>query len=115
MVNLYDLMDAAYDVATIKKHSRSLGHVPIIAINPRRDTALEQDLVQEEKRQAHIGCRGPEHIRYNQRSSAERVNGALEDNHGPRTVRVRDPNKVMCHLMFAVLTVAVTQIFRLVT
>ena len=32
--NLYDLMDAAYDAEAIRQHSRSLGHVPLIDINP---------------------------------------------------------------------------------
>ena len=42
LVNLYDLMDSAYDAAEIKAHSRALGHVPIIDVNPRRDAVLNQ-------------------------------------------------------------------------
>ena len=34
--NLYDLMDSAYDSIEIWAHSISLGHKPIIAVNPRR-------------------------------------------------------------------------------
>src|SRR5262249_22227466 len=30
VINLYDVMDAAYDAIEIRQHSRSLGHVPII-------------------------------------------------------------------------------------
>ena len=37
VVNLYDLMDSAYDAAEIQAHRRALGHVPIIDVNPRRD------------------------------------------------------------------------------
>ena len=33
-------MDAAYDAVQIREHSRALGHVPLIDINPRRDKAL---------------------------------------------------------------------------
>ena len=33
--NFYDLMDAAYDAEAVREHSRSLGHVPLIDINPR--------------------------------------------------------------------------------
>ena len=113
--NLYDLMDSAYDVAAIKNHSRALGHVPIVAINPRRDSALKQELALEEKRLALVGHSMAEDIRYNQRSSAERVNGNFKDNHGGRTVRVRGPDKVMCHLMFGIVVIAATQIFRLLT
>jgi hypothetical protein len=40
VTNLYDLMDSAYDVAEIKQHSRALGHVPIIDINPRATPAV---------------------------------------------------------------------------
>ena len=34
VTSLYDFMDSAYDAAEIRAHSRCLGHVPIIAINP---------------------------------------------------------------------------------
>lgn len=115
LVNLYDLMDSAYDAAEIKAHARALGHAPIIDVNPRRNIALKQELALEAKRQALVGHRLAEDIRYNERSSAERVNANLKDNHGGRTVQVRGPAKVLCHLMFGVLVVAVTQIIRLVT
>ena len=40
VTNLYDLMDAAYDAAEI-----SLGHVPIIDVNPRNNSAtFKQEL-----------------------------------------------------------------------
>jgi hypothetical protein len=115
LVNLYDLMDSAYDAAEIKAHSRALGHVPIIDVNPRRDVALKQELAMEEKRKALVGYRLAEEIRYNERSGAERVNANLKDNHGGRTVHVRGPAKVMCHLMFGVMVIAATQVIRLVT
>jgi len=83
LVNLYDLMDSAYDAAEIKAHSRGLGHVPIIDVNPRRDVALKQELAIEEKRKALVGYRLAEDIRYNERSRPpERVNANLKDNHG---------------------------------
>ncbi|MFZ0422831.1 MAG: transposase [Xanthobacteraceae bacterium] len=115
LVNLYDLMDSAYDAAEIKAHSRTLGHVPIIDVNPRRDAALKEEKAMKAKRRASSGHRTAEEIRYNERSSAERVNANLKDNHGGRTVQVRGPAKVMCHLMFGVLVIATTQIIRLVT
>lgn len=114
LVNLYDLMDSAYDAAEIRAHSRALGHVPIIDVNPRRDVALKQELALEAKRLALVGHSLAQDIRYNERSGAERVNANLKDNHGGRTVQVRGPAKVMCHLMFGVLVIAVTQIIRLV-
>lgn len=115
LVNLYDLMDSAYDAAEIKAHSRKLGHVPIIDVNPRRDAALKVELALEETRLKLVGHRLAEDIRYNERSGAERVNANLKDNHGGRTIHVRGPAKVMCHLMFGVLVIAATQIIRLVT
>ena len=115
VTNLYDLMDSAYDVAAIKQHSRDLNHVPIIDINPRATPGLKQELAEEAKRLRRVGHRMAEQVRYGERSAAERVNGGLKDNHGGRTVRVRGPDKVMCHLMFGVLSFTVLQLVRLVT
>lgn len=114
VINCYDLMDSAYDAREIHDHSRSLGHVPIIDNNPRT-TGLKEELAQEAKRQTRVGHRMAEDVRYNQRSSAERVNANLKDNHGGKTVQVRGPAKVMCHLMFGILTITAIQILRLVT
>jgi len=115
VTNLYDLMDSAYDVAAIKRHSRDLNHVPIIDINPRATPGLKQELADEAKRLRRVGHRMAEQVRYGERSAAERVNGGLKDNHGGRTVRVRGPDKVMCHLMFGILSFTVLQLVRLVT
>ncbi len=115
VTNLYDLMDSAYDDAAIKQHSRRLNHVPIIDINPRATPGLKQELEQEATRQRLVGHRLAEDIRYGERSTAERVNGGLKDNHGGRTVRVRGGAKVMCHLMFGVLSFTALQLLRLVT
>jgi hypothetical protein len=108
-------MDSACNVAEIKQHNRDLNHVPIIDINPRATAGLKQELAQETKGQRLVGHRMAEDVRHGERSTAERVNAALKDNHGGRTVRVRGPAKVMCHLMFGVLTVTALQLLRLVT
>jgi hypothetical protein len=115
VTNLYDLMDSAYDVVAIKQYSRDLNHVPIIDINPRATPGLKQELADEAKRLRRVGHRMAEQVRYGERSAAERVNGGLKDNHGGRTVRVRGPDKVMCHLMFGILSFTVLQLVRLVT
>lgn len=115
VTNLYDLMDSAYDVAAIKQHSRDLDHVPIIDVNPRATSGLKQELADEAKRLRRVGHRMAEQVRYGERSTAERVNGGLKDNHGGRTVRVRGPDKVMCHLMFGILSFTVLQLVRLIT
>ena len=115
VVNLYDLMDSAYDVAEIKQYSRNLGHVPIINTNPRATPGLKRELAAEEKRLRLVGHHTAEQARYRERGAAERVNGGLKDNHGGRTLRVRGADKVMCHLMFGVLTFTALQLIRLVT
>jgi hypothetical protein len=113
--NLYDLMDSAYDAPQIKQHSRSLGHVPIIDVNPRANKALKEELTAEAKRLRSIRFRMPEAVRYNQRSASERVNGRLKDDFGGRNVRVRGHAKVFCHLMFGMLALTVDQLLRFVS
>ena len=115
VTNLYDLMDGACDAAEIRDHGRSLGHVPIIAVNPRTKTGLKADLARERRCRALVGHPEAEDIRYHERTSAERVNANLKDNHGGQTVRVRGHAKVMCHLMLGILSIASVQILRLVT
>ena len=46
-----------------------------------------------------------EALRYNERSSAERVNSNLKDNYGGNNVRVRGHAKVMAHLMFGIIAI----------
>ena len=57
----------------------------------------------------------PEEIRYNERTTVERVNARLKDEFGGRTVRVKGNNKVMCHLMFGLLALTVDQLMCLIT
>ena len=97
VTNLYDLMDAAYDAAEIRAHSESLGHVPIIDVNP----TFKQELKQEAKAKRTLGQPYAKDVRYRERSTVERVNGRLKDEFGARQVRVRGHSKVLCHLMFA--------------
>ena len=100
VTSLYDLADAAYDAAPIREMSARLGHVAIIDHNPRRG----------EKREFAPA----EAIRYRQRSSAERVNSHLHDNHGGRHVRVRGAVKVAAHLSFGLLVIAAEQLLKMV-
>ena len=110
VTNLYDLMDAAYDAAEIRAHSESLGHVPIIDVNPRNSAALKRDLQQEAKARRTLGQVDAKDVRYRERSTVERVNGRLKDEFGARQVRVRGHSKVLCHLMFGVLALTVDQL-----
>jgi hypothetical protein len=115
VTNLYDLMDSAYDAEPIHTHSRSLGHIPIIDVHPRRDQALKLELQAEEKRAKLLGYRSAEDMRYRERTTVERVNARLKDEFGGRTIRVRGHAKAMCHLMFGILALAADQILRLIT
>ena len=115
VLNLYDLMDAAYDQKEIKEYSRKLGHVPLIDINPRRNTELKEALESEGKARKVLNWKPVDAIRYNARSGAERANGRIQDEFGGRTVRVRGALKVSCHLMIGVLVLTVDQLMRLAT
>ncbi len=108
-------MDAAYDAEEIRQHSRSLGHVPLIDINTRANTALKEEIEAESRRLKRIGFQLPEDVRYNERTAGEGVNGRLKDEFGSRHVRVRGAAKVMCHCMFGVLALTADQLMRLVT
>jgi len=112
ITNLYDLMDSAYDAPEIREKSRSLGHVPIIEANPRRGGKAIAEAEARAKRNA--GYQPAEDVRYNQRSSAERVNSNLKDNCGGTSVRVRGAAKVFCHLMFGIVVLTCDQLMRLI-
>lgn len=113
--NFYDCMDSAYDQPEIADYSRQLNHVPLIDVNPRRDTALKSDLEFEEKARTVLNWKPADAIRYNARSGAERTNARLKDEFGGRTVQVKGHAKVYCHLMFGILTLAADQLMRLMT
>lgn len=115
VTNLYDLMDSAYDAQQIHAHSRELGHVPLIDINPRRDKVLKEELESENKRRNAANYQTAEDQRYKERSTVERVNGRLKDEFGGRMVRVRGHAKVMCHLMFGILALTADQLLSIVT
>jgi transposase len=115
VTNLYDVMDSAYDVPQIHDMSRQLGHIPLIDVHPRRDNALKDELMAEKKRCRLVGHKTAEAIRYNERSTVERVNARLKDEFGGRVVRVRGHAKVLCHLMFGLLALTANQMMILVT
>jgi hypothetical protein len=114
ITNLYDLMDSAYDAPIIREHSQSLGHVPIIDINTRRNTQLKEELRAETQRFELLHFERLEDRRYKERTSVERVYGRLKDEFGGRMIRVRGHAKVMTHLMFGILALTVDQMIRLV-
>ena len=98
--SLYDLMDAAYDVPEIRDFSRSLGRIPIIDHNTRCGPPKEP--------MDQFAAR-----RYNERTTVERFNSDLKDNHGGRHIRVRGHAKVSLHLMMGVIAITALQMVRL--
>lgn len=102
LVSLYDLMDSAYDSELIRQHSLSLDHVPIIDRN-RRNRREGPDPFDPAKA-----------LRYNERTTAERLMSRLKDDFGARMVRVRGAAKVMADLMFAVLALAADRLLQLI-
>lgn len=98
---LYQLKDSAYDAQAIREHSGRVGSVPIIE---KRNYRSEDAIPMEPDRARH----------YRARSSSERVNSDLKDNHGGRSVRVRGGAKVATHLMFGILVMSAEALLRLV-
>lgn len=113
--NFYDCMDSAYDQPEIADYSRQLNHVPLIDVNPRRNTGLKSDLESEEKARTVLNWEPADAIRYNARSGSERTNARLKDEFGGKTVQVKGHSKIYCHLMFGILTLAADQLMRLMT
>ena len=124
VTSLYDLMDAAYDAKAIAEHSRSLGHVPVIAPNgapvpvPKRVQDSRRGYDKRRKVVTHSNRKRPplspaEQQRYQLRSMSESVNSRLKDEFGARFVRVRGAAKVIAHLMFGVLALTVDQWLKL--
>jgi hypothetical protein len=113
VVWLYDLMDSAYDAAVLIEDIRAAGRVPIIDHNTRRNTSLRAEIDGERQRRQFIRIPDPDDLRYRERTNAERAKGRLKDEFGARTVRVRGPVKVFCHLMFGVAVLAADSLLRL--
>ena len=99
VTNLYDLMDSAYDSPEIHQFSKDLGHIALIDHNKRKG---------EKKEFSNLEKR-----RYNNRSTAERVNSNLKDNYAGRGIRVKGHTKVMAHLMFSIIALTANQLFNM--
>jgi len=110
---LYDLMDSAYDADHIQAHSRHLNHQPIVAIHSRRGTKKPSQMPQVFPPKPAPELTWAQQDRYKTRTMVERVNARLKEEFGASHIRVRGPVKVMAHLMFGVLALAVDQWLRL--
>jgi hypothetical protein len=113
VVHLYELMDSAYDAASIHEHSRQLNHVPIIAVHARRGTKKPSKMQKVFPDTPTPQLTWAEQERFKTRTMSERVNARLKDEFGASQIRVRGAAKVMAHLMFGVLALTVDQWLRL--
>ncbi len=109
----YELMDSAYDAASIHEHSRQLDHVPIIAVHARRGTKKPSKMQKVFPDTPTPQLTWAEQERFKTRTMSERVNARLKDEFGASQIRVRGAAKVMAHLMFGVLALTVDQWLRL--
>src|SRR2546423_229586 len=100
--NLYDLMDSAYDVPSIREKSIALGHVPLIDGHTRRGGEKPEFAPHDAQR-------------YKERTTSERVFARLKEEFGGRVVRVRGPAKVMTSLLFGIIALTADQLLRLVS
>lgn len=126
VTSLYDLMDCAYDANEIHAHSRSLGHVPLIAPHDRRAVPIPkrvQDSLRSYDKRRKVATRydrkrspfaPAEEQRFEERTMVERVYSRLKDEFGARIIRVRGASKIMAHLMFGVLALTVDQLLKLI-
>jgi hypothetical protein len=97
----FDFKDSADYAEPKRQTSLEMGHVPIIDRNARgsKEIKMEPDRAR----------------RYNNRTTAERFNSDLKDNHGGSMVRVRGNKKVHAHLMLGVLVIFAKAVIGLVT
>lgn len=110
---LYELMDSAYDADPIHEHSRQLNHAPIIAVHGRRGTKVPSKMPKVFPPKVAPELTWAQQERYRERTMSERVNARLKDEFGANHIRVRGPEKVMAHLMFGVVALAVDQWLKL--
>lgn len=95
---LYSVMDAAYDAQPIRMFIRSNGRQEIIDFNSRRGEKKKLDPAKAE--------------RYKIRSTVERTNSHLKDWFLGSGIYVKGHKKVMCHLMFGVISLAAVKILQ---
>lgn len=111
VTSLYDLMDSAYDDPEIKKHSISLGHVPIIDEHAR-SIKQKAEKKAEKNRKRLLNFTTAEDRRYRLRFSKERGNALLKEYYGCKNIQVKGHTKVFCHIMFGILALTASTIIN---
>src|SRR3954453_16070169 len=113
IVWLYGVRDAAYDAAPIVADCQAAERGAIIDHNTRRQAALKVEIAAERTACRTINMPDPDDLIYNERTAAERVNGAITDDYSGRHLRVRGHLKVFCHLMFGVVAFTASCLLKL--
>lgn len=98
VTHLYSVMDAAYDAEPIRMYIKSEGRQEIIDYNCRRGEKKKMDPAKKE--------------RYKIRSTVERSNSHLKDWFFGSGIYVKGSKKVMCHLMFGILSLTSIKILQ---
>jgi hypothetical protein len=113
VTNLYDLMDAAYDMKEIKEHSLSMGHIPII--DPwNKSKAEKEENILLRKKEKLLNFRTAERKRYKKRFPKERFNALFKDWFGGRNILYRGHAKISCHIMFGILSMTSLMLIKLI-
>jgi len=110
VVNLYDVMDTAYDATEIREDSYQQGRVPIIRPAKRKQ---KQTPFSGQPRWGAREMTWAQEDRFQERTMVERVYARLKDEFGGRDIRVRGGKKIMAHLMFGLLALSANQILKL--
>ena len=111
VTSLYDLMDSAYYAPGIIEYSKNLGHVPIIERPVVRGKTEEKQ--QEKLAWNTLNWKPAEMVRFEKRTTIERSFSRLKEEFGARFIKVRGCAKVLTHLMFGILSLAVDQLLRI--
>lgn len=111
ILNLYDLMDAAYDHKEIRQEVRSSGRIPLIATCPHNPTQKDEKIAEIERKRI-LNFETVEDKQYKKRFPTERFNALFKDFHGGRNIFFKSYEKVKCHVMFGLLTMTASLIFN---
>jgi hypothetical protein len=83
IVCLYEAMDAAYDAEIIDRHSKALGHAPLIDRNFRSQHEAKTECAEEVARMRRVGVPDPDDRLFDFRTMAERVNARMKTSSAP--------------------------------
>lgn len=108
---LYELMDSAYDVNAIRGYVVDAGRVPLIKKHKRR--GQRKELIEKNETAHHVlNWRPTDEVRLQHRMCNERLFARLSNSFVASHIWVRKHSKVMCHVMFGVLSLLASEILH---